>query len=607
MKFKIILLFIVVSNVVFAADNDRFKIRNLDMNSEESDIAPVYFNGRVVYASSRDLNTEVKRVWSRTNLGYYDLYIGDPGGAGELIKTRYFNRKLNMKYNEGPLSFNRDGDFMAFTQNYYESKKIMKLKIMTSSLQDGKWDEPIHVPFNNPDYSVGHPALNHDATVMYFASDMPGGYGGTDIYKVTRNDDGTWGRPQNMGDKINTSGNEMFPFIHRDGLLFFSSDGHPGMGGLDIFVAHVSRGVGEVEHLDAPVNSAADDFSFILSSDQYSGYFSSNRDEGKGSDDIYSFTNNKKFINIAFLKGLVADNSGEFIQNAKVSLMDAEGAEVGVLDSDGKGTFNFDLDPNKPYQLVVQKDGYFPKIQNISELAVSDERSLNITLDKDPSISLLGVVTDKKTGSPVSNAKVKLIDIDNGTEEVMIANSNGIFTKKLEEKRLNEKINYNLRIEAEGYLSVSVNYNRLLDKEGQYDLNVEVDLMLEKIKVGETKLEDIVEVNAIFWDLGSFKVRPDAALELDKIVEAMNNNPNVHIELGSHTDSRGSDKQNLQLSDQRAKAASEYIKSKITNPERITYRGYGETQLKNKCKDGVKCSEEEHQENRRTEFRITKF
>lgn len=607
MKFKIILLFIVVSNVVFAADNDRFKVRNLEMNSEESDIAPVYYNGRVVYASSRDLNTEVKRVWSRTNLGYYDLYIGDPGGAGELIKTRYFNRKLNMKYNEGPLSFNRDGDFMAFTQNYYESKKIMKLKIMTSSLQDGKWDEPIHVPFNNPDYSVGHPALNHDATVMYFASDMPGGYGGTDIYKVTRNDDGTWGRPQNMGDKINTSGNEMFPFIHRDGLLFFSSDGHPGMGGLDIFVAHVSRGVGEVEHLDAPVNSAADDFSFILSSDQYSGYFSSNRDEGKGSDDIYSFTNNKKFINIAFLKGLVADNSGEFIQNAKVSLMDAEGAEVGVLDSDGKGTFNFDLDPNKPYQLVVQKDGYFPKIQNISELAVSEERSLNITLDKDPSISLLGVVTDKKTGSPVSNAKVKLIDIDSGTEEVMIANSNGIFTKKLEEKRLNEKINYNLRIEAEGYLSVSVNYNRLLDKEGQYDLNVEVDLKLEKIKIGETKLEDIVEVNAIFWDLGSFKVRPDAALELDKIVEAMNNNPNVHIELGSHTDSRGSDKQNLQLSDQRAKAASEYIKSKITNPERITYRGYGETQLKNKCKDGVKCSEEEHQENRRTEFRITKF
>ncbi len=607
MKFKIILLFLVVSNVVFAADNDRFKVRNLEMNSEESDIAPVYYNGRVVYASSRDLNTDVKRVWSRTGLGYYDLYIGDPGGAGELIKTRYFNRKINMKYNEGPVSFNREGDFMAFTQNYYESKKIMKLKIMTSSNQDGNWDEPIHVPFNNPDYNVGHPALSHDATVMYFASDMPGGYGGTDIYKVTRNDDGTWGRPQNMGDKINTSGNEVFPFIHRDGLLFFSSDGHPGMGGLDVFVAHVSRGVGEVEHLDAPVNSSADDFSFILSSDQYSGYFSSNREEGKGSDDIYSFTNNKKFVNIAFLKGLVADNNGAIVQNAKVSLMDAEGAEVAVLDSDGNGAFNFDIDPNKPYQLVVQKEGFFPKIQNISELAVSEERNLNITLDKDPSISLLGVVTDKKTGAPISNAKVKLIDIDSGSEEVITANSNGIFSKKLQEKRLNEKINYNLRVEAEGYLSVSVNYNRLLDREGQYDLNVEVDLKLEKIKIGETKLEDIVEVNSIFWDLGSFKVRPDAAVELDKIVEAMNNNPNVHIELGSHTDSRGSDKQNLELSEARAKASAEYIKSKISNPERITYRGYGETQLKNKCKDGVKCSEEEHQENRRTEFRITKF
>lgn len=607
MKNFAILLLALIANVALAADNDRFKIRNLEMNSEESDISPVYYNGRIVYASSKDLNSEVKRIWSKTNLGYYDLYIGDPGGAGELIKTRYFNKKLNMKYNEGPVSFNRDGDFMAFTQNYYESKKIMKLKIMTSSLVDGEWEDPIHVPFNNPDYSVGHPALNYDATIMYFVSDMPGGYGGTDIYKVTRNEDGTWGRPQNMGDKINTAGNEMFPFIHRDGMLFFSSDGHPGMGGLDVFMAHVNRGVGEVEHLEAPVNSSADDFSFILSADQYSGYFSSNREDGNGSDDIYSFTNSKKFINIAYLKGIVADKKGEFIQDAKVSIMDADGGEVGVLDSDGKGSFNFDLDPNRPYQLVVQKDGYYTKKLDIADLGVSEERKVNVVLDVDPVISLLGVVTDKKTGLPVPNAKIKLIDNLKGSEEDLISNANGMFTKKLQEKRLNESINYNLRVEAEGYLSVSVNYNRILDREGQYNVNAEVDLMLEKVKVGETKLEDIVDVNTIFWDLNSYKVRPDAALELDKIVEAMNNNPNVHIELGSHTDSRGSDKQNLQLSENRAKAASDYIKSKITNPERITYKGYGETRLINRCRDGVNCSEAEHQQNRRTEFRITKF
>lgn len=607
MKYSIILLLLVVSNVVIAADNDRFKVRNLEMNSEESDISPVYYNGRVVYSSSRDLNTDVKRIWSKSNLGYYDLYIGDPGGAGELIKTRYFDRKLNKKYNEGPLSFNREGDFMAFTQNYYESKKILKLKIMTSSMVDGKWDDPIHVPFNNPDYSVGHPALNHDATIMYFVSDMPGGYGGTDIYKVTRNDDGTWGRPQNMGDKINTVGNEMFPFIHRDGLLFFSSDGHGGLGGLDVYMAHVNRGVGEIEHLEAPVNSSADDFSFILSSDQYSGYFSSNREEGNGSDDIYSFTNNKKFINIAFLKGLVADKDGAIIQNAKVALMDAEGAEIGVLDSDGKGSFNFDLDPNKPYQLVVQKAGYYSKTLDIADLAVSEERNVNVVLDKDPVISLLGIVSDKKTGAPVPRAKIKLIDNLTGIEENFETNSNGMFTKKLQDKRLNEKVNYNMRIEAEGYFSVSVNYNQLLDREGQYDVNALVDLKLEMITLGVTKLEDIVDVNAIFWDLGSYKVRPDAAIELDKIVAAMENNPNVHIELGSHTDSRGSDKANAQLSEQRAEAAAEYIKLKITNPDRITFKGYGETRLINKCKDGVSCSEAEHQANRRTEFRITKF
>ena len=607
MKNTLLIVFSLVWLSVFGGDNERFKIRNLEMNSEESDIAPTYLNGRVVYASSKDLNSEVKRVWAKTGLGCYDLYIAEPGGAGELVKANYFNRNLNDKYNEGPASFNRDGNFMAFTQNYYESKKVLKLKIMTSANVDGKWDEPIHVPFNNPDYNTGHPTLNYDASVMYFVSDMPGGYGGTDLYKVTRNDDGTWGRPQNMGDKINTKGNESFPFIHRDGLLFFSSDGHQGLGGLDVFVVHVNNGVGQVEHLDAPINSAGDDFSFILSSDQYTGYFSSNREGGMGSDDLYAFTNEKKFINIAYLKGLITDNKGEIIPGAKVSLMDADGAEVALIDSDGKGNYNFTLDPNKPYQLVVQKEGFFPKIQNVTALEVSEERKMNIVLDKDPNITLLGVVTDRETGSPVPYAKVKLIDLNSGNEELITTNQNGIFNKKLTEKKLNETVNYNLRVEAEGYLTVSVNYNRLLDREGQYDIGVEVNLKLEKIKIGETKLEDIVEVNPIFWDLGSAVVRSDAARELDKIVEAMNNNPNIYIELGSHTDSRGSDKQNLELSDKRAKAAAEYIKARITNPLRITGKGYGESSLINRCKDGVNCSEEEHQANRRTEFRITKF
>jgi outer membrane protein OmpA-like peptidoglycan-associated protein len=607
MKNTLLFVFSLVCLSVFGGDNERFKIRNLEMNSEESDIAPAYYNGRVVFSSSRDLNSEVKRVWGRTGLGYYDLYIADPGGAGELVKMNYFNRSFNGKYNEGPASFNRDGDFMAFTQNYYESKKELKLKIMTTSNADGKWDEPIHVPFNNPDYNTAHPSLSFDASVMYFVSDMPGGYGGTDIYKVNRNEDGTWGRPQNMGDKINTTGNESFPFIHRDGLLFFSSDGHPGMGGLDVFVAHVANGVGQVEHLEAPINSVGDDFSFILSSDQYTGYFSSNREGGQGSDDLYSFSNQKKFINVAYLKGLITDNKGDIIEGASVSLVDADGAEVALLDSDLKGNYGFTLDPNKPYQLVVQKQGYFPKIQNITALQVSEERKMNIVLDKDPNITLLGVVTDKMTGSPVPYAKVKLIDLNSGSEELITTNENGIFNKKLTEKKLNETVNYNLRVEAEGYLTVSVNYNRLLDREGQYDIGVDVNLKLEKIKIGETKLEDIVEVNPIFWDLGSAVVRADAARELDKIVEAMNNNPNIYIELGSHTDSRGSDKQNLELSDKRAKAAAEYIKARITNPVRITGKGYGESSLINRCKDGVKCSEEEHQANRRTEFRITKF
>jgi outer membrane protein OmpA-like peptidoglycan-associated protein len=606
MKHLLIATFLLASTGLFAGDNDRFKVRHLEMNSEESDIAPMFYNGKVVFASSRDINTVVKRVWDKTNLGYYDLFIGEPGGAGEIVKMKYFNRKFNAKYNEGPASFNKDGDFIAFTQNYYESKKVKTLKIMTSQLVEGKWEDPIHVPFNNPDYNVGHPTLTLDGSTMYFVSDMPGGYGGSDIYSVSRNEDGTWGRPKNMGDQVNSAGNEMFPFIHRDGLLFFASDREGGMGGLDIYMTNVFGG-NRVEHLDAPVNSPADDFSFILSTDQYSGYFASNREGGAGSDDLYAFTNSEKFVNISFIKGVVADMNGNIMDGATVSLMDNNGAEVKVIETDKNGKFEFNVDPNTPYSLVVQKDTYFPTIEKVQGVEVSETAIVSPILDKNPNISLLGVVTDRESGKPVSEAKVKLINIDSGEEVDLTANNNGIFTQKLAGKKLNDRINYNVRIEADGYLTLAVNYNRLVDREGQYDLNAEIDLKLEKVKIGETKLEDVIDIQPIFWDLGSAKVRVKAMRELDKIVAAMEDNPKMEIELGSHTDSRGSAASNMSLSDRRAKAAADYIKSRITNPGRITGKGYGESRLVNECKDGVNCSEEQHQENRRTEFRITKF
>ncbi len=280
-------------------DGGRFDIRNLEMNSEESDFGPAFFNGRLVFASSRDINTIDKRRWDGNDRDYYDLFVANPGGAGELQDLKYFKRKLNKKFNEGPASFDKDAKFMVFTQNQYDRDEVKTLKIVTSNYEDGKWSDPIDVPFNHPDYNVGQPSLSLDGKTLYFTSDMPGGFGGTDIYKVNRNEDGTWGRPVNLGDKVNSTKNEMFPFIHREGMLFFASDKIGGLGGLDIYMANVFGTIGDITHLDAPVNSPADDFSFILSTDQYSGYFASNRDGGKGSDDIYYFTNKEKFANIS--------------------------------------------------------------------------------------------------------------------------------------------------------------------------------------------------------------------------------------------------------------------------------------------------------------------
>ncbi|MBL1279257.1 MAG: OmpA family protein [Fluviicola sp.] len=605
---KIILGLLVLSSLnALAGEDERFKIRNLEINSEESDFGPTFFNGQIVFASSRDVNTVVKRKWDGNNLEYYDLFITDPGGAGELQNVKYFNKKRNKKYNEGPASFNNASDFMVYTQNQYDNKEVLTLKIVTSRLIAGKWSKPQNVPFNHPDYSVGQPSLSGDGMTLYFTSNMPGGYGGTDIYSVNRNEDGTWGRPLNMGSKINTAGNEMFPFIHKEGILFFSSDGHNGMGGLDIYAAQTYGGVSDVKALEAPINSPADDFSFIISSDQYSGYFSSNREGGKGSDDLYYFINSEKFANVSFLQGVVTDVNGTPLSDAEVRVLGSNGQEISKVLTNSKGEYQFNVDPNTTYQVATDLESYYSSIEKIPTIEASQEYTRNITLNKDFGISILGIITDSKTNQPIGNAKIFLVDLSTGEEEEYTTTSAGSFLKKLEGAKLNDKLNYMIKIVAEGYLSKSSKYDKIINTPGQYKISDEVDLSMELITEGETNLEDLIDVRPIYFDLGKYIIRPDAALELDKIVKVMNENPSMEVELGSHTDSRGSDATNLSLSDKRAKASADYIKGKISNPNRITGKGFGESQLINRCKNGVRCSEKEHQENRRTEFKIIKI
>ncbi|MCH2229942.1 MAG: OmpA family protein [Crocinitomicaceae bacterium] len=603
MKNLILASVLIYSGFLLAGDDERFKISNLELNTEHSDIGPTFFHEHVVYASTRDKNTFVKRIWETNNLPYFDLQIASQTYGGELEDSKYFKRGFNKKYNEGPASFTKDGKLLAFTQNHYDAKGVKKLNIVTSRYDEKGWTEPHLVAFNNPAYSVGHPSLSKDGSIMFFASDMPGGFGGTDIYMVQKTDEG-WGIPQNLGGKINTAGNEMFPYIHKDGMLFFSSNGHTGgLGGLDVYVAHLE---GDVEHLEAPVNSSADDFSFIITSDHSSGYFCSNRDGGKGNDDIYYFTNSKKFEIVNYIKGIVTDINGKIMNNTKVYLRDNEGNEIANTTTGTDGAYIFNLEGNRMYQLTTKKDLYFDTEEGFSTIKETQiVKDLKIT--KDPGISLAGLVTDKVTGKPIPNARVKIIDKSTGAAKKINTDAKGKFISGIENKSLQERLNYEILIEADGYLNISRPYERLLDKEGVYDLAVESDLRMDKINEGVTKLEDLIEVKPIYFDLGKSTIRPDASVELDKIVKVMNENPTLGIELGSHTDSRGTAATNIRLSDERAKASAEYIKSRINNPERIYGKGYGESQIKNRCTDGVKCSESEHEQNRRTEFKIVKI
>ncbi len=607
-NFLFVGLFLVSCFQLIAGNDDRFKINNLKINNEQSDMGAAYYqHGRVVFASSRPSARPVYREWKKSKLPFYDLYISNIVDTVQLDDPQLLAWDINQHFNEGPATFSADGEFMVYTSNFYDIDGVKRLKLVSSVVNSKGWGAPVELPFNNVSYSVGHPTLSYDGRTLYFASDMPGGFGGVDIYKVTRTLEGVWGYPENLGEKINTKGDDLFPFIHNSGLLFFSSNGRGGMGGLDIFVANMTAGSATVEALEAPINSTADDFSFIMAEDQKTGFFTSNREGGKGDDDLYSFTNNKDFKSSIVLNGVVTDVNGQPINGTLVELQDENGNILATSTCEADCAFNFQIEPNKKYFVVAKKEGFYDTKEEISASGEEKEVTKNLKLAKIVKMALVGKVTDEATGNPIPNATVTVFDNVTKKKEVYTTDANGSFRHLMNNKRLNENAVFDIQLEADKYLTITRTYKRTLDKEGDYNLSLESNMRMSKIQTGVTKLEDLIDVKPIYYDLGSAEIRPDAAKELDKIVEVMNLNPTMQIELGSHTDSRGSDEANQTLSHLRAENAADYIKKRISNPERIYGRGYGETKLLNKCKNNVQCSDEEHQKNRRTEFKIIKM
>ncbi len=592
-------------------DEGRYKITHLDVNTESQDFGTSYYKDKIVFATTREGTKGVKRKYNWNDMPFLNLYVSDREGD-QLKEPEQLNKSLNNKLHDGPASFNAAGNQMVFTRNDPKSKgedgTIRLQMYFTQKDEKDKWQKEVPFKLNNPNYSVGHPWMNKDGNMMYFASDMPGGMGGVDIYRIEKNTDGTWGDPINLGETINTEGDEMFPFYQEEqGILFFASSGHIGLGGLDIYIAP-DIGDGEfikILNAGAPMNTRFDDFSLIVDENMKKGYFTSNREGGMGDDDIYAFELLKPFNIGKQIIGTALDIDGNILANTVVNLYNSNGEIINTVETSDDGKYKFSVDADLDFKLTGNKEEYLEGEKNVSTKTNDYEIIADVILEKDPGLNLYALVTDKKTGDPLEGVKMIIKDNETGIVEEFITKNSGDYIKILKDKKVNDKGSFDFTLKKEGYFSKTQTYEETFDKPGQYDVHIKLDFTMDPLV---TDLSQMVQINEIYFDFNKYKIRSEAAVELNKIVEIMNKYPEMVIELGSHTDCRGTKSYNMKLSDRRAKASAEYIKERISNPDRIYGKGNGESKLLNDCAcEGNKlstCSEEEHDLNRRTEFKV---
>ena len=596
----------------FYKNKAEVSIKKSDFNSEYSDFSPAYFGDELLFISARPGKKHIATEFKWDGSNFLDIYQVTDSGSVKLFK-----KEINGKYHEGPLVIYDEGRKMIFTRDNYEKGKLRTSKDGTTKLNlyfterdsiSDQWGEIQSLPFNNDEYSVGHPAISSDGLTLYFISDMPGGYGKTDIYKSEMKN-GNWSEPINLGKPVNTEGDEMFPFLKNNSELFFASNGHQGLGGLDIYVYDLAQN-SKVVNLGAPINSNLDDFGLIIDNENHSGYFSSNREGAKNNDDIYSFTAKSSFLINYLASGTVYDNMSKApLGNVLVKLYDDKTNLIDSVYSNETGEYSFVVNTSQKYLIKAKKEDYFPSELSFetTEEEGREEWKNDLYLNSDLSFQLVGEVVMRGTDESVPGVEVKIKDNFSGKEVFTgTTGKDGGFVYEINDKKINDKISYQIHLHKDDYLTKSVAMNNSLKKPGPIYLKEYVDLSIDKIEVG-SDIGKLIDIKPIFFDLGKSNIRKDAALELDKVVKIMKENPKLQIELGAHTDSRGSATSNEILSDKRAKASAAYIISQGIDKSRISGKGYGESRLINECSDGVKCSEAQHQENRRTEFKVIKL
>ncbi len=645
-------------------DNPQVEVKNLaSINSDKLDMSPTYYKGGIVFASNRGIDRLKSNTDSWLDEPFIDLFVAENTDDGGFTTPVPFSRTINSRFHEGPASFDRLGNIMYFTRNNLNGSKRVKnsrgqtkLKIYSAEWDEEEWGNIKELPFNSDQRSVCHPSLAVDGSTLYFSTDRPGGFGGMDIY-VSYFREGRWTKPKNLGPEVNTRGNEVFPFIHDDGTLYFSSNGHQGIGGLDILsVQHVELGDtafwAGVKNLGRPFNTTQDDFGFILDIRKKSGYFSSNRPGGKGSDDIYSFRmppGQELKIEAPRInwvaKVQVSDRSTrQAIEGAKVTISNcgtSGGFTARLVPVEGKsdeftlriikggygdgsaenaltdiaGEVRYDLEGGMDYCFTAEKDGYEIAEKKFSthEYDTDREVKLKIFLKEKPTCTeVSGTVYNKRYNSSIPDATITIVNKYTGESETIYSDDKGrydaclvcnaLFTIKGEKKEV-------------GFIT-----KEFFAAEAICGKKQGMDLLLEeppKPKEEKKEMEELSEVNPyigqkvilenIFYEYNKAVISPSSEKDLDKLARIMKAYPSLVIELASHTDSRGSRGYNNNLSQKRADEAVKYLMRQGINRERLSAKGYGESEPVVECRNKENCSEEDHQANRRTEFRILRF
>ncbi|GEC79949.1 OmpA family protein [Flavobacterium aquatile] len=497
-----------------------YALKNLDINTNKSEFGTAFYGTQIIFASTKDTTKLTTNLYKWNNQPFLNLYVGERNvNDGNIYNDNLFLKNVMTKYHEATATFSADLKTIYYTTNIVVNKKLTldesrtnNFHIIKGQIEEGKLVKPESVFFNSKNYSNGHPSLSEDGRWLFFASDMPGGFGETDLYVVQIAEDGTMGTPQNLGPTINTLGNELFPYF-KNGILYFSSDGHYGWGDLDVYQ---STFLGKMKfttpkNLGSPINSNKDDFAYIVDSTDTFGYVSSNRALGKGDDDIYYFTKTKPECNQTISGKVTNVKSKAIIADATISVYDVFGTLILTTKTNSDGTYNFIVPCNTKVKIVASKANHSNEEKQVETKNV----------DKD---------------------EIKDINFELSNYDDLIVNDKG---------------------------------------------------------------QEKIAINPIFFEYDKSNITPQAAIELDKVVFVMEKFPNVKIKIESHTDSRGKDSYNMKLSDDRAKSTQTYILSKGIDASRVESAiGFGESRLTNKCSNGIKCTEEEHFKNRRSDFII---